>query len=226
MSDPAPAAAPGQARRRGLCLVIAAPSGAGKSSVANALRAADGNLMDSVSVTTRKPRPGEVDGIHYHFRDEDAFHQLAAGGELVEWAEVFGRFYGTPRSPVITALEGGRDVVFDIDWQGHRQLRAALPGDVVSLFILPPDLRALAERLRERGQDDETEIGRRMDAAREECAHWPEFDHVLVNETLDVAVAEARAVLVAARLATRRQGARAAAIAGSPPSSPTGHPST
>ena len=197
--------------------MIAAPSGAGKSTIANALRAGDRNLVDSVSVTTRPPRPGEVDGVHYHFRDQATFHRMAGRGELVEWAEVFGRFYGTPRAPVLAAIEAGRDVVFDIDWQGHRQLRATLPGDVVSVFMLPPDLGALASRLRARGQDDEAEIGRRMEAARAESAHWPEFDHVLVNETLDVAIAEARAVLVAARLAMGRQVARATAITGTAP---------
>ena len=198
--------------------MIAAPSGTGKSTVANALRGGDRNLVDSVSVTTRAPRPGETDGVHYHFHDEATFRRMVDRGELVEWAEVFGRFYGTPRVPVLDALKAGRDVVFDIDWQGHRQLRAALPGDVVSVFMLPPDLGALASRLRARGQDDEVEISRRMEAARAESAHWPEFDHVLVNETLDVAVAETRAVLVAARLATTRQSARAAAITGAPPS--------
>ncbi len=201
-------------RRRGLCLVIAAPSGAGKSSIANALRAADGNLVDSVSVTTRKARRGETDGVHYHFRDEAAFREMVARGELVEWAEVFGRFYGTPRAPVLATLESGRDMVFDIDWQGFRQLRAALPGDVVGLFVLPPTLEQLATRLRSRGQDDEPEIARRMEAARAECDHWPEFDHVLINATLDHAIEEARAVLVAARLATARQANRAACIAG------------
>ena len=197
---------------RGVCLVIAAPSGAGKSTIANALRAADGNLAHSVSVTTRAMRPGEVNGLHYHFRDEAAFRAMADSGELVEWAAKFGRLYGTPRAPVERALAAGRDMVFDIDWQGYHQLRAALPGDVVGLFVLPPSLSVLEERLRRRGQDDEAEIARRMQAARDECAHWHEFDHVVVNEQLDRAVGVARAVLEASRHSAGRQGWRATRI--------------
>ncbi len=200
-----------------MCLVIAAPSGAGKSTIANALRASDKNLAHSVSVTTRRIRPAEVEGLHYHFRSEAAFAAMAEAGELVEWAHVFGRSYGTPRAPVERALAEGRDMVFDIDWQGHRQLKAALPGDVVGLFVLPPSLDVLEARLRGRGQDDEAEIARRMAAARDECAHWPEFDHVVVNAHLDRAVDVARAVLEAARHATARQASRAQAIAGAHP---------
>jgi guanylate kinase len=199
-------------RHRGVCLVIAAPSGAGKSTIANALRASDKNLVHSVSVTTRRMRPGEVEGLHYHFRTDDQFSRMANEGELVEWANVFGRFYGTPRAPVEQALAAGRDMVFDIDWQGHRQLRAALPGDVVGLFVLPPSLDVLETRLRARGQDDDAEIARRMAAARDECTHWPEFDHLVVNEKLDRAVAVARAILDAARHATSRLGYRAREI--------------
>ena len=198
--------------RRGLCLVIAAPSGGGKSTIANALRASDPDLAHSVSTTTRAPRPGEVEGVHYLFRDEATFRTMAAGGELVEWAHVFGRSYGTPRAPVEAALAAGRDRVVDIDWQGHRQLRAALPGDVVSVFVLPPSLSVLENRLRARGQDDEAEIRRRMDAAFDEAVHWDEFDHVVVNENLDRAISETRAVLHAARLSAGRQAFRAARI--------------
>ena len=212
MVDPVPIDA--ASRPRGVCLVIAAPSGAGKSTIANALRASDRNLVHSVSVTTRRMRPGEVDGLHYHFREPAEFAAMADAGELVEWAHVFGRSYGTPRAPVERALGEGRDMVFDIDWQGHRQLRAALPGDVVGLFVLPPSLAVLEARLRGRGQDDEAEIARRMTAARDECAHWPEFDHVVVNEDLDRAVEAARAVLEAARHAVARQAFRARAISG------------
>ncbi len=198
--------------RRGVCLVISAPSGAGKSTIASALRQAEPHLAHSVSVTTRRPRPGEADGVHYHFREEAAFRAMAGRGELVEWAEVFGRLYGTPRRPVLDALASGQDMVFDIDWQGHRQLRAALPGDVVGVFVLPPSLDTLRGRLADRGQDDGGEIARRMAAARDECAHWPEFDHVLINDRLDVAVAGARAVLAAARLASSRQAPLVASI--------------
>ena len=220
---PAPTLAfdPGQPRRspqrRGVCLVISAPSGAGKSTIANALRAAEPELTHSGSATTRAPRPGEVEGVHYSFRTLEQFAAMAEEGALLEWATVFGRGYGTPRAPVEACLAAGRDMVFDIDWQGHRQLRAALPGDVVGLFVLPASLGALRDRLAGRGQDDSGEIERRMQAARDECVHWPEFDHVLVNDRLDVAVAEARAVLAAARLASSRQASLAASILGDPP---------
>jgi guanylate kinase len=191
--------------RRGLCLVIAAPSGGGKSSITRALVAREPELALSVSVTTRRARGGERDGIDYHFRTQAEFDALVAGNGLLEWAHVFGRSYGTPRAPVEQALAAGRDVVFDIDWQGHRHLRAALPGDVVGVFILPPALADLEQRLRDRAGDDDAEIARRMAKAREEIAHWPEFDHVVVNDDFDAAVASVRAVLHAARLATGRQ---------------------
>lgn len=191
--------------RRGVLLVIAAPSGAGKSTIANALRASEPELQHSVSVTTRAPRPGEADGVHYHFRSKAEFDAMAAGGELLEWAEVFGRGYGTPRAPVEAVLASGRDMVFDIDWQGHRQMRAAMPGDVVGLFILPPSLDILEQRLRGRESDSEDEIARRMQQARDEISHYDEFDHVLVNDQLDRAIGQARSVLHAARLAVARQ---------------------
>jgi guanylate kinase len=191
--------------RRGLCLVIAAPSGGGKSSITRALVAREPELALSVSVTTRRARGGERDGIDYHFRTQAEFDALVAGNGLLEWAHVFGRSYGTPRAPVEQALAAGRDVVFDIDWQGHRHLRAALPGDMVGVFILPPALADLEQRLRDRAGDDDAEIARRMAKAREEIAHWPEFDHVVVNDDFDAAVASVRAVLHAARLATGRQ---------------------
>jgi guanylate kinase len=135
-------------RRRGVCLVLSAPSGAGKSTIAQRLVASEHELSPSVSVTTRAPRPGEREGVHYLFRERAAFDALAREGALLEWATVFGHSYGTPRAPVEAALAAGRDLVFDIDWQGHRKLRAALPGDVVSVFILPPSLAELEERLR------------------------------------------------------------------------------
>jgi guanylate kinase len=191
--------------RRGLCLVIAAPSGGGKSSITRALMAGEPELTLSVSVTTRRPRGGERDGIDYHFRCQAEFDALVAAGGLLEWAHVFGRSYGTPRAPVEQALAEGRDVVFDIDWQGHQHLRAALPGDVVGVFILPPALGDLDQRLRARAGDDAAEIALRMAKAREEIAHWPEFDHVVVNDNFGAAVEAVRAVLHAARLATARQ---------------------
>ncbi|GAP23284.1 guanylate kinase [Gluconobacter frateurii NBRC 101659] len=194
-----------QQSRRGVCLVISAPSGAGKSTIANALRASEPSLRHSVSVTTRSPRPGEVEGIHYHFRDIEAFRVMAEAGELLEWAEVFGRGYGTPRSPVEEALDAGYDMVFDIDWQGHRQLREALPDDVVSLFVLPPSLEELERRLHKRASDDPAEIEKRMKAALNEISHWAEFDHTIINSDLDTAISQARSVLISARLTTRRQ---------------------
>ena len=191
--------------RRGVCLVIAAPSGAGKSSVSRALLAAEPELSLSVSATTRAPRPGEVDGVHYHFRDAAGFQAMVEAGEMLEHAEVFGRFYGTPRAPVEAALAAGRDVLFDIDWQGHLQLRERLPGDVEGVFLLPPGMAELEHRLRARGQDSEAEIARRMAAARGEIAHWTEFGHVLVNRDFAATVASVRTILHAARLRRGRQ---------------------
>jgi guanylate kinase len=190
--------------RRGLCLVLAAPSGAGKSSITRALLECEPALHLSVSVTTRAPRPGEREGEHYFFRSADEFAAMAAAGELLEWASVFGRSYGSPRGPVEAVLRRGEDVAFDIDWQGYRQLRAALPGDVVGLFVLPPSLTALEQRLRARAADDAAEIARRMQAAQAEMSHATEFDHVLVNDDFAHSVAAARAVLHAARMQTHR----------------------
>ena len=189
--------------RRGLCLVLAAPSGGGKSSITRALLAREPGLALSVSVTTRAPRAGEQDGEHYHFIDEARFSEMIAAGELLEWAQVFGRGYGTPRAPVEQALAAGRDIIFDIDWQGFRQLRAALPGDVVGLFLLPPSRASLHERLVARG-DDPAAIARRMEEADAEMAHCVEFDHVLINDDFAASLAAVEAVLHAARCATAR----------------------
>jgi len=185
-------------------LVIAAPSGAGKSTITRALLATEPELSLSISATTRAPRAGEQDGVHYYFRSQAGFDAMVAEGALLEWATVFGRNYGTPRAPMEQALAAGRDVVFDVDWQGCRQLRAALPADVVGVFILPPSLEALEVRLRNRG-DAMDEIIRRMDAARGELAHWAEFDHVVVNRDLEATVLEVRSVLHAARCTIARQ---------------------
>jgi guanylate kinase len=207
--------------RRGLCLVIAAPSGAGKTSITRALLETEPALRLSISATTRAPRPGERDGEHYHFRTQPAFDAMVAAGELLEWAGVFGRSYGTPRAPVEAALAAGLDMVFDIDWQGSRQLRAALPQDVVGLFVLPPDIAELESRLRRRGGDSEAAVALRMAKARDEMSHAPEFDHVLVNHDFARSVEQARAVLHAARLATARQTGLAGFLAGmAGPSSP------
>ena len=193
--------------RRGLCLVIAAPSGTGKSSLTRALRTEEPELGLSVSVTTRRPRPGEVEGRHYYFRTPEAFEELRASGGLLEWAHVFGRetLYGTPRAPVEAALARGQDMVFTIDWQGFRQMRAAMPEDVVGVFLLPPSLAALEDRLRLRGQDSEEEIARRMASTQSEMEHYAEFDYAVVNERFEDAVIDLRSILRAARLTTLRQ---------------------
>ena len=191
--------------RRGVCLVLSAPSGAGKTAIADALLASEPDLWRSVSVTTRVARAEETDGVHYHFRDQVEFDRMVADGELLEWARVLGHHcYGTPRALVEQALRDGKDVVFDIDWQGHRQLRTVLPGDVIGVFVLPPTLAVLERRLRLRSGDQAAEIARRMTLARDEISHWAEFDHVVVNDALDEAVAAVRCVLHAARVATGR----------------------
>ena len=192
------------AERRGLCLVVSAPSGAGKSSILRGLLAADPDITASVSVTTRAPRDGEVEGRDYFFTDMTGYAGMVAGGALLEHALVFGRGYGTPRAPVEACLAAGRDVVLDIDWQGWRQLRAALPGDAVGVFILPPSLAVLEARLRGRASDGAAEVARRMQAARDEVSHWAEFDHVLVNEDLAACTAAVASILVAARCTLAR----------------------
>jgi guanylate kinase len=201
-------------KRRGICLVIAAPPGAGKTSVSRALLDTEEALSLSVSVTTRAPRPGEIDGVHYHFRDMAEYHAMIARGDLLEHAMFLGRGYGTPRAPVEAALAEGRDVLFDIEWQGHRQLKASMPADVTSIFLLPPNMAELERRLRNRGQDSDAEIVKRMAAAREEIAHWDEFDHVLINQDFGATVAAARAVLHAARSTRARQPGMAGFIKG------------
>jgi len=191
--------------RRGVCLVLAAPSGAGKTAIAEALLASEPTLRRSISVTTRPPRAGEIDGDHYHFHSSESFERLVRENALLERAQVLGRhYYGTPRAPVEAALAMGLDMVFAIDWQGYRQLRAVLQSDVIGIFVLPPDLASLKTRLRARA-DDATEIARRMQLARSEISHWHEFDHVVVNADLAQAVEAVRAVLHAARSATSRQ---------------------
>jgi guanylate kinase len=191
-------------RRRGVCFVVAAPSGAGKSTITRALLAQEPELFLSVSVTTRAPRVGEREGVHYYYKSEADFARMVAEGALLEHAHVFGRGYGTPKGPIEAALAEGRDVALDIDWQGWRQLRAAMPADSVGVFILPPSMEVLEARLRGRGSDDEAEVSRRMRAAREEISHFSEFDHVLVNDALDVCIARVRAVLGAARCTVAR----------------------
>jgi guanylate kinase len=190
--------------RRGLCLVLAAPSGAGKTTISRALLEQDDALSLSVSVTTRERRLGEKEGKHYFFISQDRFDDMVEGGDLLEYARVFGRSYGTPRAPVEAALHAGHDVMFDIDWQGFRQLRAALGQDVVGVFIKPPSLEILRERLMKRG-DGTDQIEARMAHAEAEISHAGEFDYIVENSDLDVALADIRAILRANRLATFRQ---------------------
>lgn len=191
--------------RRGVMLVLSSPSGAGKTTLAKALLAAEPALVISVSVTTRKPRPGEVDGQDYHFIDAAAFEQLKEAGELLEWAHVHGNLYGTPRGPVMDALNAGRDVLFDIDWQGAQQLAASAPADLVRVFVLPPSAAALGQRLHARAQDGADVVARRLAAAGEEISHWPEYDYVVVNDVVAESLSILRGVLSAERHRSSRQ---------------------
>lgn len=187
-------------RRRGLLLVLSSPSGAGKTTIARRLIDAEPNISMSVSVTTRKPRPGEVDGRDYRFIDEATFKRMADGNELLEWARVFDNYYGTPRAPVEAAIERGEDVLFDIDWQGAQQLSEKMKHDVVRVFILPPSVSSLEQRLRARAQDPDDIVRKRMDAAAAEISHWPEYDYVIVNSDLPTSMEGLTAILAAERL--------------------------
>jgi guanylate kinase len=191
--------------RRGLLLVLSSPSGAGKTTLSRALLESDGNITMSVSVTTRAPRPGEVDGKDYYFISKRRFEEMRDHGELLEYAEVFGNFYATPRKPVEEALAQGRDMLFDIDWQGTQQLGQAMEDDLVRVFILPPSSDALRERLMKRAQDSPAVIAKRMAEASKEISHWPEYDYVIVNRDIAAAGAELTAILAAERLRRKRQ---------------------
>jgi guanylate kinase len=190
--------------RRGLLYIVSSPSGAGKTTLARRLLEADRNITMSVSVTTRAPRPGEVDGVDYHFVDRAQFEAMKARGDLLEWARVFDNHYGTPRAPVEDAIHAGKDVLFDIDWQGAQQLSEKMPGDVVRVFVLPPSGQTLEERLKSRAQDSAETVARRMAAASSEISHWPEYDYVIVNNDLSQSVAAALAILTAERLKRAR----------------------
>jgi guanylate kinase len=191
--------------RRGLMLVLSSPSGAGKTTLSRKLLDADPGVALSISVTTRKQRPGEVDGRDYHFIDAARFEAMVKKGELLEWAEVFGHRYGTPRPPVEAALERGRDVLFDIDWQGTQQLREKAARDLVSIFVLPPSIPDLEQRLRTRAQDSDEVIHSRMAKAADEMSHWAEYDYVVINREIDRAFAEVQSILSAERLKRERQ---------------------
>ena len=191
--------------RRGLLFVLSSPSGAGKTTLSNRLRQSHDDLTLSVSATTRPPRPGEIDGADYHFLDRPAFEKKVSDGFFYEWATVHGNLYGTPKEPVLEILEGGQDVLLDIDWQGAQQLLQHRDRDVVSVFILPPSLVELAGRLRKRASDPEDVIARRLNGAVEEITHWAEYDYVLVNDDVDETAAQLDAILRAERARRFRQ---------------------
>ncbi len=197
---------PHKFKRRGLLLILSSPSGAGKSTISRKLLAADRNLEMSVSVTTRPIRPGEVDGRDYHFVDLARFKDMVAAGEFLEWAHVFGQRYGTPRAPVEAMLAQGRDVLFDIDWQGAQQLYQLAGADVVRVFILPPSMDELERRLRGRGTDSDEVIDARMSRAAAEIGHWDGYDYVLVNDDAEACFQKVQTILDAERLKRSRQG--------------------
>lgn len=191
--------------RRGLLLILSSPSGAGKSTLSRRLMAWDPTLRFSVSATTRGPRPGEVEGREYYFTSRAAFQEMVAAGQMLEHAEVFGNFYGSPRGPVELAMAEGRDTLFDVDWQGGQQIAHAMRSDVVSVFILPPSIAALESRLNGRGQDSAEVIAARMAKAEAEISHWREYDYVIVNDDLDRAFDDLVTILRAERLKRDRQ---------------------
>lgn len=192
-------------RRRGLMLVLSSPSGAGKTTISRRLLACEPELQMSVSVTTRPKRPGEVAGVDYYFIEPTEFDLRVNRRELLEWAKVFGHYYGTPRGAVEAALAAGRDVLFDIDWQGTQQLAERAPEDLVSVFILPPSTRELEQRLRRRARDSNEEVARRMAKAADEMSHWAEYRYIVVNRDLDRSLRQVQAILQAERLRRERQ---------------------
>jgi guanylate kinase len=192
-------------QRRGLMMVLSSPSGAGKTTISRRILEADKDINLSISVTTRPPRKKETNGLHYHFTDLTEFDLMVNRDQLLEHAKVFGNYYGTPRVPVEEALAKGRDVLFDIDWQGTQQLAEKVRDDLVSVFILPPSWRELERRLSSRAQDDPAEINRRMEKAADEMSHWAEYDYVIINRDLDESVAAVRGILQSERLRRTRQ---------------------
>ena len=192
--------------RRGLLIILSSPSGAGKSTLARRLMAWDPTLSFSVSATTRAPRPGEVDGEHYHFLDDAAFKGMVRDNAMLEHAHVFGNFYGSPMGPVSDAIEAGRDVLFDIDWQGAQQIqKSALAAHVLSIFILPPSIPELRRRLISRGQDDGEVIAKRMQKSWDEISHWDGYDYVLINDDLDQTEGRLKTIVTAERMKAAQQ---------------------
>lgn len=191
--------------RRGLMLTLSSPSGAGKTTLSRRLLAAEANLMMSVSATTRPMRPGEMEGRDYFFIDHETFERQIDAGEFLEYARVFGNIYGTPRKPVEDWLAEGRDVLFDVDWQGAQQLRQAMREDMASVFILPPSIDALRQRLTKRGQDAAEVVAKRMAQAEAEISHWAEYDYVIVNDDLEASETALKSILWAERHRRMRQ---------------------
>ena len=195
-----------KSNRRGILIILSSPSGAGKSTLAKRLMAWDPSLKFSVSATTRAPRPGEEDGREYYFKSHDAFQKMVEDGEMLEHAQVFDHFYGSPKTPVEDAIKAGRDVLFDIDWQGGQQIRnSTLADDVVSIFVLPPSIAELESRLRSRAQDSDEVIAGRMRKSRDEISHWAEYDYVLVNTDVDMAEQQMISIVSAERQRRSRQ---------------------
>jgi guanylate kinase len=191
--------------RRGVLFVLSSPSGAGKTTISKKLLAKDADIALSISATTRPMRPGERDGVDYHFVDTPTFKQMVADGEFLEWAHVFGNRYGTPRAPVEALLDAGKDVLFDIDWQGAQQLYQEAGPDVVRVFVLPPTMEELERRLRSRGTDSDEVITARMERAANEISHWDGYDYVLINDDVETCFDQVCAILRAERLKRRRQ---------------------
>ncbi len=194
-----------KSQRRGLMIVLSSPSGAGKTTLTRRLLSENSDMAMSVSATTRKPRPGEKDGADYFFVDKAKFSVMIDEGEFLEHAKVFDNYYGTPRGPVEDSLVSGKDVLFDIDWQGAQQLTQASSDDLVKIFILPPGMQELEKRLRSRAQDSDDVIAKRMSKSEAEISHWAEYDYVIVNDDVDMAMAELSAIIIAERLKRKRQ---------------------
>jgi guanylate kinase len=186
--------------RRGLMFVLSSPSGAGKTTLTRLLVQKEKNIELSISVTTRERRPSEVEGVHYHFLSRAAFEKMRDAGELLEWAEVHGNYYGTPAKPVEKAIAKGKDILFDIDYQGTRQLYKKAASDVVSIFILPPSIAEMKKRIRRRAAEDEMTIKKRLATAKQELPRWKEYDYVVINDDLDAAFADIHAILATERM--------------------------
>ena len=193
--------------RRGLMFVLSSPSGAGKTTLTRLLVQKEENIELSISVTTRARRPSEVEGVHYHFLTREAFEKMRDAGDLLEWAEVHGNYYGTPAKPVAKAIAQGKDILFDIDYQGTRQLYKKAADDVVSIFILPPSIAEMKRRIRRRAAEDEMTIKKRLETAKHELKRWGEYDYVVINDDLDAAFADIHSILQAERMKrVRRTG--------------------